>query len=67
MEPAITNLGITHPDARVDREDGRSARGRLQLQALRDGHLAPWPRVKDQFIVTDLGRDVLQMRIAGGG
>ncbi len=30
---AILQLGIAHPDARIDRGDGRTARGRLQRQA----------------------------------
>ncbi|MDR6290847.1 hypothetical protein E9232_003373 [Inquilinus ginsengisoli] len=57
--PALLQLGIGHPDARIDRDDGRTAKGRLQRQAMKDGHLAPRPRVRDQFIVTPLGRALL--------
>ena len=57
--PALLQLGIVHPDARIDREDGRTAKGRLQRQAMKDGHLASRPRVKDQYIVTLLGRELL--------
>ncbi|MGF6227685.1 hypothetical protein QFZ27_001640 [Inquilinus ginsengisoli] len=60
--PALLQLGISHPDARIDREDGRTARGRLQRQALKAGHLAPRPSVRDQLVVIELGRAVL----AGG-
>ena len=59
--PALLQLGIPHPDARIDREDGRSATGRLQRQAVKDGHLAPRPGVKDQFVVTALGRALLEV------
>ena len=61
--PAVLQLGIAHPVARIDREDGRSARGRLQRQAIAAGHLAPWPGLRHQLVVTDLGRAVL----GGGG
>jgi hypothetical protein len=57
--PALLQLGITRPDALIDREDGRSAKGRLQLRAVREGHLAPRPGVKNQFVVTEVGRAVL--------
>jgi hypothetical protein len=60
--PAVLRLGITHPDARIDREDGRTARGQMQRQAVKAGHLAPRPGVRDQLVVTELGRAVL----AGG-
>lgn len=57
--PALLQLGISHPDARIDREDGRSAEGRLQRQAMKNGHLAPRPGVKDQLVVTERGRAML--------
>jgi hypothetical protein len=56
--PALLQLGITHPDARIDREDARSAKGRLQ-QAVREGHLTPRSGLKHQFVVTECGRAVL--------
>jgi hypothetical protein len=60
---AVLRLGIVHPDARIDREDGRTARGRLQRQAVDAGHLAPRPGVRDELVVTDLGR----AQLAGSG
>ncbi|MGL4964429.1 MAG: hypothetical protein ACRC67_24575 [Inquilinus sp.] len=59
--PALLQLGIPDPDARIDREDGRSAKGRLQRRAVKDGHLAPRPGVKHQFVVTALGRALLEV------
>ena len=58
--PALLQLGIAHSDARIDREDGRTARGRLQRQALAAGHLAPRPGVRHQLVITKLGRVVLE-------
>lgn len=63
---AVLQLGIAHPDARIDREDGRSARGRLQRQAMRAGHLAPRPGVRDQLVVTELGRTMIELAAATG-
>jgi hypothetical protein len=57
--PALLQLRITHPDARIDREVGRSAKGRLQLRAVTDGHLAKRPAVRNQFVVTAAGRALL--------
>jgi len=57
--PAVLQLGIAHPDARIDREDGRTARGRLQRQAIAAGHLAPRPGLRHQLVVTEPGRAVL--------
>jgi hypothetical protein len=57
--PAILQLGLVHPDARIDREDGRTALGRLQRQAIKAGHLAPRPDVRDLLVVTEFGRAVL--------
>ena len=63
--PAILQLqlGIAHLDARIDREDGRTARGRRQGQAIAAGHLAPRPGVRHQLVVTNRGCAV----IAGSG
>lgn len=58
--PAVLQLGIAHPDARIDREDGRTALGRLQRRAIEAGHLTPRPGVRHQFVVTALGRAVLE-------
>ena len=57
--PAGLQLGIPLPDARIDREDGRSARGHLQRQAIAARHLAPRPGVRHQLVVTERGRAVL--------
>ncbi|MGL4960609.1 MAG: hypothetical protein ACRC67_05210 [Inquilinus sp.] len=57
---ALLQLGIAHPGARIDREDGRTARGRLQRRAIAAGHLAPRPGVRHQLVVTELGRAVLE-------
>jgi len=57
--PAVLQLGIAHPDARIDREHGRSARGRVQRQAVKAGHLEPRRGVRDQLVLTALGRAVL--------
>jgi len=64
--PAPLQLGITRPDALFDREDCRSAKGRLQQQAVRDGHLAKRPDVTHQFVVTAAGRALLE-EAAGWG
>jgi hypothetical protein len=56
---AVLQLGIVHPDARIDREDGRSAPGRLQRQAIRAGHLAPRPGNRNLLVVTGPGRAAL--------
>ncbi|WP_342240329.1 hypothetical protein [Inquilinus sp. OTU3971] len=58
--PAVLRRGIAHPDTRIDDEDGRTARGRLQRRALAAGHPAPRPGVRHQLVVTDLGRAVLE-------
>ncbi len=66
--PAVLQLGIAHPDTRIDREEGRSARGRLQRLAIAAGHLAPRPGVRHQLVVT--GRDSAPLDravLAGGG
>lgn len=63
---AILQLGIVHPDARVEREDGRTARGRLQRQAVKAGHLAPRPGIRDQLVVTALGRAMIEQAAAMG-
>jgi hypothetical protein len=60
--PAVLRVGIAHPDARIDREDGRSVLGRLQRQAIAAGHMAPRPGVRRQLVVTVHDRAVL-----GGG
>ncbi|WP_342242266.1 hypothetical protein [Inquilinus sp. OTU3971] len=61
---AILQLGVAHPDARIDREDGRTARGRLQRQAMRAGHLATRPGVRDQLVVTEPGRAMIERAAA---
>ncbi|MGF6227726.1 hypothetical protein QFZ27_001681 [Inquilinus ginsengisoli] len=63
---AILQLGVAHPDARIDREDGRTARGRLQRQAMRAGHLATKPGVRDQLVVTEAGRAMIERAAATG-
>jgi hypothetical protein len=60
--PAVLQLGIAHPDPRIDREDGRTARSRLQRRAIAAGHLAPRPGVRHHVAVTDRGRAVLERR-----
>lgn len=63
---AILQLRIAHPDARIDREDGRTARGTLQRQAIRAGNLAPRPGVRDHLVVTALGRAMIELAAATG-
>lgn len=63
---AILRLGIVDPDARIDREGGRTARGRLQRQAIKAGHLAPRPGVRDQLMVTERGRTMIERAAATG-
>lgn len=42
------------------REDGRTVLGRIQKQAISDGHLEPSPDYRDRLHVTDAGRRALQ-------
>jgi len=43
--PAVLQLGIAHPDVRIDHEDGRTAHSRLQRRAIAAGHLPRRPGV----------------------
>ncbi len=64
--PAVLQLGIAHPDVRIDRQDGRTARGRLQRQAIAAGHLAPRPGVRHQLVVTGRDRAPLGRAVLAG-
>lgn len=63
--PALLQLGIVDPDARIDREDGRTAHGRLQRRAIKAGHLAPRPGVRHQLVVTGRDRAPLGRAVLG--
>ncbi|MGK9171456.1 hypothetical protein KXR53_34540 [Inquilinus limosus] len=65
--PAVLQLGIAHPDARIDREDGRTTRGRPQRQAIAAGRLAPRPGVRHQLVVTGRDRAPLGCAVLAGG